>query len=114
MFTTHLDSAQQVHDPTSPVTDADRVVRVGQLFTAITDWSEHHEVRQASGVKRLSTGKIQRPVKEPTLIERMHNVLHTDLSDIEIELLCWQILVSFGCLYPRGMGQADFLGEGDT
>ncbi|SPO04473.1 uncharacterized protein DNG_07158 [Cephalotrichum gorgonifer] len=89
-------------DRTMPTTDEEKTLYVRQLFEAVLDFSDVDERRQVSGERRssgpggngdrghrsggkLSSGQL-------TVPEMVKNVARTTLSDVEIEMLCWDVL----------------------
>lgn len=105
-------------DGTFPSTDDEFRGRIREIFEAICDWTDLREWRAKMGQRRvrewlaevgrqrkgqgldddlskLSDGELMPPAyRMPSMKEQWKNVIHRTMSDVEIELLCAQILVS--------------------
>jgi hypothetical protein len=105
-------------DESFPNTDDEFRGRIREIFEAICDWTDLREWRAKMGQKRvrewlaevvqqrrslgldddlskLSDKELQPPANRmPSMKEQWKNVIHRTMSDVEIELLCAQILVS--------------------
>ncbi|RSL40899.1 hypothetical protein CEP53_013086 [Fusarium sp. AF-6] len=105
-------------DESFPNTDDEFRGRIREIFEAICDWTDLREWRAKMGQKRvrewlaevaqqrksqgldddlskLSDKELMPPANRmPSMKEQWKNVIHRTMSDIEIELLCAQILAS--------------------
>ncbi|KAM6533997.1 hypothetical protein FALCPG4_006934 [Fusarium falciforme] len=103
-------------DESFPNTDDEFRGRIREIFEAICDWTDLREWRAKMGQKRvrewlaevaqqrrslgldddlskLSDKELQPPANRmPSIKEQWKNVIHRTMSDVEIELLCAQIL----------------------
>ncbi|KAF4974944.1 hypothetical protein FZEAL_8207 [Fusarium zealandicum] len=103
-------------DRSFPQTDQEYRNRICEAFEAICDWSSHREWRAKMGQKRVKNwlaevvehrqrlglvsdlsrvcdDDIVPPIERmPSVAEQWKNVIHRRMSDVEIELLCAQIL----------------------
>ncbi|UPK97004.1 hypothetical protein LCI18_007939 [Fusarium solani-melongenae] len=103
-------------DQSFPSTDDEFRDRIREIFEAICDWTDLREWRAKMGQKRvrewlaevsqqrrslgldddlskLSDKELQPPANRmPSMKEQWKNVIHRTMSDVEIELLCAQIL----------------------
>ncbi|KAJ4138328.1 hypothetical protein NW768_002151 [Fusarium equiseti] len=103
-------------DPTFPRSPQDDCVRVREMFEAICDWSSPREWRAKMGptmakkwtdefiadrkakglsedISKLTEKQLAPPPERmPPIDDQWKNVIHQQLSDIEIELLCAKIL----------------------
>ncbi|KAI8689653.1 hypothetical protein LRP88_14055 [Fusarium phalaenopsidis] len=103
-------------DESFPNTDDEFRGRIREIFEAICDWTDLREWRAKMGQKRvrewlaevaqqrrslgldddlskLSDKELQPPANRmPSMKEQWKNVIHRTMSDVEIELLCAQIL----------------------
>lgn len=81
-------------DPTMPTTDREMVHYVKRLFDAIVDFSDVSD--KSVPVKRGAGGShgMAQPWGELTASEKVKDVVRTELSDVELEMLCWNVLVS--------------------
>lgn len=70
-------------DSTMPTMDAQKVHYVHQLLHAILDFSDVHKTRRVSDAKGT------------TVSDMIGSVVGVPLSNIELELLAWQVLVRF-------------------
>lgn len=78
-----------------PATDAEMIHYVKRLFDAIVDFSDVSD--KSAPVMRGGGGKDgkTRSWGAMTASEKVKEVVRTDLSDVEVEMLCWNVLVSF-------------------
>lgn len=81
-----------------PTTDAEMISYVKRLFDAIVDFSDVSD--KSAPLKRGGGGKDgeERSWGELTASEKVKEVVRAELSDVEVEMLCWNVLVSF-CLF---------------
>ncbi|CAG7563907.1 unnamed protein product [Fusarium equiseti] len=103
-------------DPTFPRSPQDDCVRIREMFEAICDWSSPREWRAKMGpamakkwtdefiadrkakglsedISKLTEKQLAPPPERmPPIYDQWKNVIHQQLSDIEIELLCAKIL----------------------
>ncbi|RBR05520.1 uncharacterized protein FIESC28_11331 [Fusarium coffeatum] len=103
-------------DPTFPRSPQDDCARVREMFEAICDWSSPREWRAKMGpamakkwtdefvtdrkakglsedISKLTEKQLAPPPERmPPIYDQWKNVIHQQLSDIEIELLCAKIL----------------------
>lgn len=86
-------------DLTMPTTDAEMVRYIHRLFDAVIDFSS---VDDKSAPVTRGTGQRELSWSELTASQRVKVVVRTELSDIELEMLCWNVLVSF-CLLSGGL-----------
>ncbi|KAI8723203.1 hypothetical protein NCS52_00175600 [Fusarium sp. LHS14.1] len=108
------------HDESFPNSDGEFRSRIREIFEAICDWTDLREWRAKMGQKRvrewlaevaqqrrslgldddlskLSDKELQPPANRmPSMKEQWKNVIHRTMSDVEIELLCAQILLKAG------------------
>ncbi|KAF4469449.1 hypothetical protein FALBO_3641 [Fusarium albosuccineum] len=111
-----LHTSNPGNDGTFPITPWNYRARIQEMFEAICDWSSRREWRAKMGQKRVKDwvaevtqhrrqlglgadlskvcdDEIVPPVdRMPPLAEQWKNVIHRVMSDVEIELLCAQIL----------------------
>lgn len=82
------------HDPTMPTTDGEMVRYVKRLFDAIVDFSDVSDKSVPLNRGAVGNDGETRPWGELTASEKVKDVVRTDLSDVEVEMLCWNVLVS--------------------
>jgi hypothetical protein len=88
-------------DFTFPITDHDKVIYVGQMFDAITNFDAYIEQKTEERIVRAKREERLHRTHKAEIPEQMDrrteldSIVKYQLSDFEIELLCWETLVSW-------------------
>ncbi|KAJ3516005.1 hypothetical protein NM208_g14901 [Fusarium decemcellulare] len=94
-----LHTSEPGNDGTFPITPWNYRARIQEMFEAVCDWSSRQVTKHrrqlglGADLSKVCDDEIVPPVdRMPPLAEQWKNVIHRVMSDVEIELLCAQIL----------------------